>query len=80
MLCLGKDFDEHLERVLEEESFEQNHDISMVLWDMSPEVNLIEDDEVMEEILAMKTRRSLQLNHEQFFFNIYCKENMDYQS
>jgi hypothetical protein len=41
---------------LEEESREHSKKTTMVLWDMFPSVNLVEEDEVVEEGLSIQTR------------------------
>jgi hypothetical protein len=50
-----KESSEQLEGQVEEEYPKHSNEITMVLWDMFPSLNLAKDDEVVEEGLPIQT-------------------------
>jgi len=51
-----RESNEQLKGVLEEEYSEPSNEIAMVIGDMFPDANLTDDDEVLQETLAVQTR------------------------
>jgi hypothetical protein len=77
----AEESNEQLEGDLEEESPEHSNEIAMVLWDMFPGLNLVEDDEVVEEGLAIQTRsKGPYLNNNQLCPKLQIQENMGCES